>query len=104
MNFQQLVTSNIKKLRKANNLTQEELAERIGLSGKTISNIERNKYLPSPRTLDKICKVFNIHPSVLLLENSANCTKSELIEAIHARLNTMTSQQLEQILKIAETF
>ena len=104
MDFQKLITSNIKRLRINANMTQEELAEKIGLSSQGISNIERNKYLPSPRTLDKICKVFNIHPSVLLLENSANCTKSELIEAIHARLNTMTSQQLEQILKIAETF
>ena len=104
MDFQKLITSNIKRLRINANMTQEELAEKIGLSSQGISNIERNKYLPSPRTLDKICKVFNLHPSVLLLENSANCTKSELIEAIHARLNTMTFQQLEQILKIAETF
>lgn len=40
-------------------LTQEELAEKIGVSRQTINSIEKNRYIPSTLLALKISKVFS---------------------------------------------
>jgi len=48
----------IKVQRAVNNLTQEELAQRISVSRQTINAMEANKYVPSTVLALKIAKVF----------------------------------------------
>ncbi len=40
------------------NITQEELAEKIGVSRQTISSIEKNKYVPSTVLALKLSQLF----------------------------------------------
>lgn len=40
-------------------LTQEELAQEIGVSRQTISSIEKNRYVPSTVLALKMSKLFN---------------------------------------------
>lgn len=40
------------------NITQEELAEKIGVSRQTISSIEKNKYIPSTVLALKLSQLF----------------------------------------------
>lgn len=40
-------------------LTQEELAKRIGVSRQTINSIEKNRYVPSTILALKLSKLFN---------------------------------------------
>ena len=40
------------------NLTQEDLAKRIGVSRQTINSIEKNRYVPSTILALKIAEVF----------------------------------------------
>lgn len=49
----------VKVLRVEQNLTQEELAEKVGVSRQTIIAIEGGKYLPSLPLAFKIAKEFN---------------------------------------------
>ncbi len=51
--------NNIKVERAINNLTQEELANRVGVSRQTINAMEANKYVPSTVLALKIARVFN---------------------------------------------
>ena len=52
---------NIIKIQRAiKNLTQEELANRIGVSRQTINSIENNRYVPSTVLALKISKVFDM--------------------------------------------
>lgn len=51
--------NNLKVQRAINNLTQEELANKIGVSRQTINAMEANKYVPSTVLALKIAKVFN---------------------------------------------
>ncbi|MCL7873498.1 helix-turn-helix domain-containing protein [Bacillus altitudinis] len=44
----------IKKERKANNLKQNEMAEKLGLSRTYLSDIENGRYLPGTNTLLRI--------------------------------------------------
>jgi putative transcriptional regulator len=40
-------------------ITQEDLAEKIGVSRQTINSIEKNRYVPSTILALKLAKVFN---------------------------------------------
>jgi putative transcriptional regulator len=51
--------NNIKIQRAIHNLTQADLAERIGVSRQTINAMEKNKYVPSTVLALKISKLFN---------------------------------------------
>ena len=49
----------IKIERAVNNLTQEQLAEKVSVTRQTINAIELKKFVPSTVLALKICKVFN---------------------------------------------
>jgi len=57
------------KNRKAANLTQEDLAEKVGLTDKYISDLERAKFSPSLETIEKLAYSLNISPDLLLKED-----------------------------------
>ncbi|WP_338770225.1 helix-turn-helix transcriptional regulator [Bernardetia sp. ABR2-2B] len=48
----------IKVQRAILNITQEELAQKIGVSRQTISSIEKNKYVPSTVLALKLSQLF----------------------------------------------
>lgn len=50
-----------KELRKELKMTQEEFAERIGLSRSYINLIEMGKKVPAERTIKDICRMFNVN-------------------------------------------
>lgn len=52
--------SRIQELRKKNNLTQSELAEKIGLSTNFIGMVERGERNTSVDKISKLAKAFNI--------------------------------------------
>lgn len=56
----------IRRQRKAKNLSQEKLAELVDLHRNYIGFIERAERIPSARTLFKIAHALGIHPSELL--------------------------------------
>ncbi|MCR4329356.1 MAG: helix-turn-helix transcriptional regulator [Candidatus Roizmanbacteria bacterium] len=51
-------TSNVQKIRKQNKLTQEELAQNIGVTRQTIIAIEKGNYMPSVLLALKIAHFF----------------------------------------------
>lgn len=55
MNF----TTKIKVLRAEKGLSQEELANKVGVRRETIVHLENNKYMPSLRLARDIAKVFD---------------------------------------------
>lgn len=57
----------VKSIRLAANMTQEELADRLGKTSKTISNIERGTVAPSIETLYEISNVLKMPMSDLFV-------------------------------------
>ena len=53
------VADNLVSLRKLEQLTQEELAGKCGVTKNTISSIERNEFLPSLTLIVKLCLALN---------------------------------------------
>lgn len=63
----QLVIGNfITKKRKEKNLTQEQLAEKLGVSNKTISKWETGKCMPDYSVVIKLCEALEITVSELM--------------------------------------
>jgi len=52
--------NSIKVQRAIHNMTQAELAEKIGVSRQTINAMESNKYVPSTLLALKIAKLFGV--------------------------------------------
>lgn len=65
-----IIAKNLISLRKKNNLTQGELAQKINYSDNAISRWERGEVTPSIETLDQIAKVFNVSLSSLVEDDA----------------------------------
>lgn len=59
--------NNLAKIRKENNLTQEQLAEKVGVTRNFISMIESRNKECSVRVLYQIAKVLNVKPTDIFL-------------------------------------
>ena len=55
-----LVGARIKELRRQAGLTQEKLAERVGLDSRHLSRLEVGRHFPSLQSLEKIAFVLNV--------------------------------------------
>lgn len=97
-NHEKLLRKNIgKKIKLARtnaNFTQEQLAEKISLSTRYISQLERGIAFGSATTITNICKTLNINPNFLFEDsiNENSCKINDLIDAkflkSYSKLNT----------------
>lgn len=60
------IGSRIRKYRKEVGLTQEQLANTIGVTKSRISNWEQGINRPDADILSELCKALNVSPSILL--------------------------------------
>ena len=61
-----IIGENIAALRKAKNMTQQQLAERINYSNKAVSRWENGECLPNVETLTEICELFGVEFEYLI--------------------------------------
>lgn len=59
------IAERIKKLRKAEGLTQQRFGDRLGLKQNTIATYEMDKTSPSDRTISDICREFGVNENWL---------------------------------------
>jgi putative transcriptional regulator len=59
----------LKVLRAMSDLTQEELADKVGVTRQTINAIEQGKYLPSLELAFKLAKLFNVKIEEIFVED-----------------------------------
>lgn len=88
---------NIKKLRKASKLTQEQLAAESGLSTDTISSIERGKISPTVFTLHQIARALKIENYELITCSDA-ADKKQYINEFYNLIRNRSPQECEDIL------
>lgn len=91
----------IRKIRKQNHMTQEDLAEACDLSIAHIGHIERGTRAASIETLITISKVLNISTDYLLLDIDLSKDKkfSNLINSLN-NINEEKYNQLYSIFKV----
>jgi transcriptional regulator with XRE-family HTH domain len=76
----------IREIRTSLSLTQEQLAEKMGISPKSLSQIELGNNFISAEKLDLMCKALNVKPKVLFdfeyLESSKESFIDDVIERV----------------------
>ena len=60
------VGDKIRRLRDERALTQEELAEKVGITVTALSRIERNNAEPRPKTRRKLAQALSVDPAKLV--------------------------------------
>ncbi len=101
MNLKQELGEKIKRLRKRNGLTQEQLSEMINISSRNLSNIEQGISFPKPETLENILVSLNTTTQELFANEHIK-TKEELIQGINDYVNKIrdNGKVLEQVYKV----
>ena len=82
MEIREAFAQNLRALRRARGLSQEELAHQAGIDRTYISALERNVYNPSIDVVDRLAEVLGVDVAELLKRPSADPqnSKSELDE------------------------
>ncbi len=75
---------NIKKYRKLRSLTQEKMAELIGIEVRTLSLIETGNNFVTSKTLEKLAKVLQVSPANLLEDPSYGDTEQLYSDSLKA--------------------
>ena len=101
--IQKRLGENVKRIRKAQNLTQFQLAEKAELSEETVKNIELSRCWTSDKNLAKITKALGVDISVLFLpvKSSFEQDSEEIIlikKAITENLKSFVDTSLKEII------
>lgn len=72
---QNILSLKLKQYRQHEGITQEDLAERLGVSDKSISKWELGKGYPSKKNIMKISELLNVSLEVLLIEEQEEDNK-----------------------------
>ena len=71
------LSDNLKKIRKDNNLSQEDLAEELGVSRQSVSKWESGQAYPEMDKVIQICKMFNVKLDDLLNDDISKVEKEQ---------------------------
>ena len=85
------IAENLKRLRLEKGLTQEELAEYMGVTGQAVSKWERDECYPDITLLPGLANLFGVTVDALLGMEEIN--DRGRIQNIHARANTLQNQR-----------
>lgn len=97
MDIKKILGENIRNYRKKENLNQEELAEKLNISSKHLSNIEIGKKFVTSELLENISKVLNVSPSALFYSSEINKQDDNMMGKIDKIINTETNQFMKRL-------
>lgn len=107
MELQKIFGLNVRNHRKALELTQEELAERVEVTIETIGKIERGVAAPTFNTAEKIAGALKVNPVALFgidATSIADDERSHILSDINQTLSGLNNDQLARVFKMIEAF
>lgn len=93
-----LIGIRIMQRRKSLGLTQEYLAEKVGLSKNHLSNIECGKYLPTTQFILQICDILGETPDYYLIGKLTE--EPSKLESLLGRLPTESQRIVCRLLEV----
>lgn len=94
-----LIAKRIKEARKLSGLTQEQLAEKIGISTNAVAKLENNLMTASLQTLVNIVNILNMDMNTLFLQNPNN-SQSNLGEYLINYIHGLSTKDKEFLIHI----
>lgn len=87
----------VRSIRRNRNMTQEMLADRVGMSASFLGHVERGSRIPSLETLKALCMELDVSADVLLgIRGAAGTSVKEQMESM---AGTLYRQMLDLIEK-----
>ncbi len=98
-------SATIREARKARGLTQQQLAQQLGVKNTTISNWEKSLSKPGPDMIDQLCRVLGIQPGALFgQEESEELGFDDFTYALYNETQELTQENKEKLLEMARFF
>lgn len=94
---QKLLGRNVKRLRKENKLTQEELSEKLGITQKHLSIIETGTQFASATLIAKISEIFETPVSELFTTETTESNYPNFYKMICTHIDTRLTELYEKI-------
>ena len=95
------LADNLKRIRKDNNLSQEQLAEKLGVSRQAVSKWESGQSYPEMDKVIQICQLFNLNINELINEDIKEINEKKAAEG---RTNKYISSFFDYITKVVDMF
>ena len=97
---QMIIGRFIEKLRKEKNLTQRELADKLNVTDRAISNWENGRRLPDISLMKELCNIFNISIDELIYgkKNKEENLEESVIELYVAKRKLKVAEFLTELL------
>lgn len=71
-NIREIVSENLSTLRRQSNMTQMELAEKVGFSNKTVSHWERGEVMPDLETVERLAEIYGVTVNDIVTRHEAD--------------------------------
>ncbi len=106
-----MLSENLKKIRKDNNLSQEQLAEKLSVSRQSVSKWENGEAYPEMDKVLQICKMFNLNIDELLNQDIKEVNENkqskinvdkyvkDFLDYITKTINLFSSMKFKDIIK-----
>lgn len=91
-----MVRNRLKELRKKHNMTQQALADALGVSPSTVGMYEQGRREPDNSTLTAICRLFHVSSDYFLMDSPVSddtAPNAELNEVIDQFRNRLLNQE-----------
>lgn len=95
------LSENLRRIRKENNLSQEQLAEKLGVSRQAVSKWESGQSYPEMDKVLQICKTFNFNMDELMNENVKEVAENK---QVNSNINKTIEDFFEFITKTVDMF
>lgn len=106
-----MLSENLKRIRKDNNLSQEQLAEKLGVSRQSVSKWENGEAYPEMDKVLQLCKMFNLNIDELLNQDIKEVNENkqskinvdkyvkDFLDYITKTINLFSSMKFKDIVK-----
>lgn len=84
--------------RKTLRMTQEELAEKMGVSTQMISNLELGKKAVRPENLAKVCEILHLSADFVL----TGVSTKNVVDEVAEKLSLLTAKELQIVSEIID--
>jgi transcriptional regulator with XRE-family HTH domain len=92
------------EVRRSKNVTQEDLADMLGVSPKHISHVENATSCLSLKNLIKFCTIFDCSLDYLVFGKQNNEALSKLPDEIVKILNTGSAEDIERLIRYLQIY
>ena len=106
-----MLSENLKRIRKDNNLSQEQLAEKLGVSRQSVSKWENGEAYPEMDKVLQLCKMFNLNIDELLNQDIKDVNENkqskinvdkyvgDFLDYVTKTINLFSSMKFKDIIK-----